>query len=204
MIKICAGMILAIVYMAVCGSPTTRNPMGQPKDRVAQVQWTYGGTISATGDGWIEIKAGWTALARQPREGAFGEPDTTKAKRISTVGTIAGGDPKGVARGSTYLVKDLVVGDLVKIDTGIDAAGTEEWTTRILVRRRPGGKVPPLEGPDSVNPWHEFMQAEQDWEEKGIPIPAEYLTDGRTNSTNPPYPPVAPLPREGKARPPIN
>ena len=46
---------------------------------------------------------------------------------------------------------------------------------------------------------HLRNQAYQDWEEKGIPIPRKYLDpDGRAPWTNPPYPPVAPQPREAK------
>jgi hypothetical protein len=48
--------------------------------------------------------------------------------------------------------------------------------------------------------WPERDQAEQDWEEKRIPIPARYCgRDGTCPWTNPPYPlPVAPAPREVK------
>jgi hypothetical protein len=81
----------------------------------------------------------------------------------------------------------------------------EEWPDEITIRRRPGGKIPPFYGDPFVatSPelaFHLSYQAEQDWEEKGVPIPAKYLPNGRAWWTNPPYPPVAPLPRPGILR----
>jgi hypothetical protein len=72
----------------------------------------------------------------------------------------------------------------------------------IIIERRLGGKIPPI--PDDPFPQfgiHLRNQAYQDWEEKRIPIPDEYLDKwGQAPWTNPPYlPPMrAPMPREAK------
>jgi hypothetical protein len=72
--------------------------------------------------------------------------------------------------------------------------------SQILICRRPGGKIPPIaedlgdgfRSPSS-DPWHERMQAYQDWEEKGIPIPDKYCPPGELSR---PFPDIAPRPRE--------
>lgn len=46
----------------------------------------------------------------------------------------------------------------------------------ICIERRPGGRVPEAPGqePDDNNKHHECMNAHQDWEERGIPLPDKY------------------------------
>jgi hypothetical protein len=92
---------------------------------------------------------------------------------------------------------DLQVGDVVYVYTEFNRGG-DEWTTEIVISRRPGGRIPPQSLTDWGSPSlaQEQNQAEQDWEERGIPIPQRFLSSGRAPWTNPPYPPVAPEPRE--------
>jgi hypothetical protein len=127
------------------------------------------------------------------------EKESEKPKRISATGTRPSGDPKAPGRADTYRVCDVKVGDVVSLDTAITFDG-EERLTRISILRRPKGKIPPEPGelfPDRLGV-HLQNQAYQDWEEKGVPIPKKYLSKGRAPWTNPPYPPVAPMPRAAK------
>ncbi len=157
------------------------------------------GKVTAVGVDWVELGAGWTGDDRRRKEWL---EENTKTKRISAVGTTPGGDREGLGARATYRLSDLQVGDTVSIKTLYNKE--EEWTTEILIHRRPGGKIPTKPGevrPD-LRGWHMEMQAEQDWEEKRIPIPAAYLRNGEYPWTNPPYPlPVAPQPREVMAKP---
>lgn len=98
----------------------------------------------------------------------------------------------------THQLSDLKVGDIVSVmyipRTGMYVC------FQIKIYRRPGGMIPPIKSDlpmgyfkGSQKPWHERMQAYQDWEEKGIPIPDKYLP---ADGLSAPYPPVAPQPRE--------
>jgi hypothetical protein len=75
----------------------------------------------------------------------------------------------------TYRLADVRVGDVVIIasrrENGIAVCKT------IRIMRRPGGQIPPtpVEPPDPRHKHHEMRQAEQDLEEKGIPIPDRFL-----------------------------
>jgi hypothetical protein len=162
--------------------------------------WT--GKVSAIGPDWFELAPGWEGC----REKASGKPDwdvklSEKPKRLTTWGTVVGGDPNGERPSMfshTHLFADLKVGDRVLI--WWDGDRKEEWSTGIEICRRPGGKIPPM----AVDRWGkrptipEENQSYQDWEEKGTPIPEKFLRDGRAEWLDPPYPPVAPQPRELK------
>lgn len=158
----------------------------------------YRGRITAAGPGWIELGIGWEG---EPGRGKKHDPK--KPVQLSTLGTKPGGNPDGEGEKLTHLASDLRVGDTVNIEVHFDKDG-DEWTTEIRILRRPGGKIPPMAndpfvGTDSA--FHLRAQAEQDWEEKGTPIPKKYLNpEGRAPWTNPPYPPVAPMPRLAKAK----
>jgi hypothetical protein len=171
----------------------------KPK-RVKYGEGCYWGVVSAVGPDWFELGKGWEGelWIRKPPQ------DHTKPKRISAAGTRAGGVPKGEGEQRTHRVADLKVGDKVVVMIAVSRDG-EEWPAEIMIRRRPGGKIPPQFGDVALvlapeRAFHLSYQAEQDWEEKGVPIPAKYLPNGRAWWTNPPYPPVAPLPRPGILR----
>jgi len=59
---------------------------------------------------------------------------------------------------------------------------------RVCIYRRPGGRVPPApdESPDQAYRWHERMNADQDLEEKGIPLPSKYAPVKRVPPTERP------------------
>lgn len=164
----------------------------------------YRGGVTAVGPDWLELGAGWQGSVTTDRAGrpiVRENGDTNRPKRISTVGTIPGGDPNGVGQAYTHWLPDLKVGDIVFVRTHEGRNG-DEWTTEVRIARRPGGKIPPLRISEPDPTWHPSNQAEQDWEEKGTPIPSKYLDkNGRAPWTNPPYPPVAPLPRAVALKP---
>ena len=74
----------------------------------------------------------------------------------------------------SYRLSDVAVGDKVEIWC-LELNGVLRCET-ICIDRRPGGRVPPNPGEDANHPrpWHERMNAKQDFEEKGIPLPAKF------------------------------
>jgi hypothetical protein len=163
------------------------------------------GVVSAVGPDWVELAAGWEGGT------VFDENrlDKVNSRRISAAGTLPAGDPKGPGWSSwtpTHLLTELKVGDRVHVRVGAFRDG-REWALEVHIIRRSGGKIPPMHGeafPEFREPTrHLEYQAYQDWEEKGIPIPWKYRLhpEGRAPWTNPPYPPVAPLPRPAPAKP---
>lgn len=74
----------------------------------------------------------------------------------------------------TYRLVDVKVGDRVSI--ACLKLNEELRCETICIQRRPGGRVPPCpdEKPDSNRKWHEYVNAKQDFEEKGIPLPAKF------------------------------
>lgn len=77
--------------------------------------------------------------------------------------------------GSTYGLSDVRVGDEIYIRLGREKNDGLCWS--ISIRRRPGGRVPPVpgEGPAGL-PFHVLMNAYQDLEEKGTPLPERIRT----------------------------
>ncbi len=74
----------------------------------------------------------------------------------------------------SYRLCDVAVGD--KVDMWcLELNGVLRCET-ICIHRRPGGRVPPCPGERANHPssWHEDMNAQQDFEEKGIPIPKKF------------------------------
>jgi hypothetical protein len=156
----------------------------------------YGGKVADVGPDWVELAAGWEAFGPD-----VNQKGNDKSKRISAAGTKPGGDPDGPEFVfDTHLIADIKVGDVVSVYVGVLRDG-REWATEIHIRRRPGGKIPPTP-PDKFGLHSDLVerfQAHQDWEEKGTPIPVKFLDkNDRAPWTNPPYPPVAPMPRAAK------
>ena len=75
---------------------------------------------------------------------------------------------------AAYRLADVKVGDLVRISC--PELNGELRCETICIHRRPGGRVPPCPGekPDTYLKWHERANAYQDFEEKGIPLPAKF------------------------------
>lgn len=114
-------------------------------------------------------------------------------QKLKVEGPLAQGDLPDRNESVAYRMSDVRVGDQVIVG---------RWHTRddvwvcyeIRITRRPGGKIP--EAPRDQNAkdlgykWHEYCQAHQDFEEKGIPIPAKFLPEYKDK--------IAPMPREVK------
>jgi len=193
-----AGCVKPDAEPAAEDSPAFLAPKAK---RVGTTGGAWSGKVGVIGPDWLELAPGWEGS----RNKVTGKPGwdvklSEKPKRISTWGTVVGGDPDGelpmFGRRNTHMFSDLKVGDRVLIWFHGDKQ--EEWSLTIEIHRRPGGKIPPM----AVDQWGirstipEENQAYQDWEEKGAPIPEKFLRDGRAEWLNPPYPPVAPQPRE--------
>jgi len=157
----------------------------------------YKGVVSAVGQDWFELAVGWRVSTRGPSL----PPDPAKPKRISAARTKLAGDSTGESWTFTHLISDLQVGDRVHLDTCGDWDDESEFVYRLQIKRRPGGVIPPITGdffPGTENALQLRDQAEQDWEERRVPIPRKYLDEnGQAPWTNPPYMPlpVAPPPR---------
>lgn len=93
----------------------------------------------------------------------------------------------------TYRLADVRVGDVVRIECwredGVNICES------ICIVRRPGGRIPPAPGEPANQKikHHEKMQAAQDLEAKGIPIPDRFLTPWELASRRAK---IAPMPRE--------
>jgi|SRR6185437_1044427 len=74
-----------------------------------------------------------------------------------------------------FKAADVKLGD--RVDITYHRKMGRETCDIILIKRRPGGKVPKSRytGDWGKHVPHEMFQAFQDWEEKGIPIPQKYL-----------------------------
>lgn len=220
-VKVRVGIVTLPLLLAGCSPPATSGETAtategqaeaRPQRIVNKVKW-YSGMVSAVGPGWVEYASGWRLTNSEAwRENGDGSRtllqresyDNTRPKRIVTTGTRPGGDYDceqnqfGVPD-ENHFAGDVRIGDQVEICAGASHEG-EEWTMHLRILRRPGGTIPPLVGEAPHGHAGRLGdQAEQDWEEKGIPIPKQYLDkDSRAPWTNPPYPPVAPMPRPAK------
>ncbi len=170
--------------------------------------YTFGffrGKVTAIGPDWVELGAGWRGYKEV---GGKHDEGNDKPIRLSALGSIAGGELDETEHpAGTYRLTDLKVGDSALIETAV-TGDKRQFCFQIIITRRPGRTIPPMPGdrfakrPATAHlQSHVRYQAEQDWEEKGIPIPDEYLDKwGQAPWTNPPYlPPMrAPMPREVK------
>jgi hypothetical protein len=91
---------------------------------------------------------------------------------------------KRLGYGDMYRLKDVKTGDVVSIF--YDRISDRYICTHIAILRRPGGRVPPSPGEpeNSIFRHHERMNAQQDLEEKGIPLPAKYAPPSSAPHSN--------------------
>ena len=104
--------------------------------------------------------------------------------------------------GPSYQPSDVRVGDVVWLD--YYHTNGQDLCREFIIYRRPGGKIPPWPGDAELKTTpearhHARVQAYQDWEEKGTPIPARYQPVP-SKGIGVPYPPAAPQPREVKPK----
>lgn len=165
------------------------------EDRNSYSFTSYVGTVSAVGSDWLELDIGWTGPESTK---AIWSKQNTKPKKLSGAGTKTGGNPEGRGERISYRIRDLKVHDRVSVWMSMPEKESEEWIAEIKLHRRPCGKIPPVPGEPfaDLDGTHLRMQAEQDWEEKGVPIPTHFRDRfGRVLSVDPPFPPIAPQPR---------
>lgn len=100
----------------------------------------------------------------------------TGNRRFLASDALASGDyRKGVSESFGYRLADVRAGDRVSIH--FDRIDGVNICTEIGILRRPGGRVPPSHAPhlgSGPRP-HESANAHQDWEERGIRLPARFL-----------------------------
>jgi hypothetical protein len=120
---------------------------------------------------------------------AFGQTTTIRRadlppRKFRVSEALAAGRYGGQSESQAYRLTDVRVGD--EVDLELERLDGVWECTSIRIRRRPGGRIPPSREATSIQfpelAWHERMNAEQDWEEKGIPVPNKfaqlYLHDG--------------------------
>lgn len=100
--------------------------------------------------------------------------DDPKRFEVSDVLASGGYVRKNNTPGDMYRLTDVRVGD--KVNISYSRIGGVDICTHICILRRPGGRVPQSPGdPDhATNKIHDRMNAYQDAEERGIPIPPKY------------------------------
>ena len=86
-----------------------------------------------------------------------------------------GGVPAEATGGDRYAIRDVLIGDLVVVTYGTFPQGS--MCRSVSIHRRPGGRVPAADddSPHAQNRWHDLVNAQQDLEEKGTPIPQKCL-----------------------------
>ena len=125
---------------------------------------------------------------RQPLNGDFFQGSVTEVARDSITLKLPKGQTQRFPVGSclasgeffpdqyprSYRLSDVAVGDKIHISC-LKLNGVLRCET-ICIDRRPGGRVPPCPGEEANHPrpWHEGCNAEQDFEEKGIPLPKKF------------------------------
>jgi hypothetical protein len=175
---------MAVVYAAL---PVPAQDPGGGLGRAAPVPPDHfgglssGGVVVAVGKDSITIDGGCTIDGNN-------RPRTTYP--VSAVLAAGGVDRNGIAS-EVYRLSDVRVGD--KVDLFGHRVNGICTCTRISIRRRPGGRVPPSQDSETWARfrYHEYANALQDFEEKGIPVPDRFK----------PKPPPNPPPRRIPAKP---
>ncbi len=87
----------------------------------------------------------------------------------------AGGYSTGHGASYSYRIQNVAVGDDVSLRFRRDEE-VPRLCEAIAIVRRPNGRIPRAPDQEATDrfPHHERMQAEQDWEEKGVPLPPQY------------------------------
>jgi hypothetical protein len=165
----------------------------------------YVGTVTEVTKDSITIRWPGETPKRFPASETLASGGIPKEPRLSPTRR----QPYDVDDHLRYRLADVKVGDHVMILFA--RLGNVDTCDHICIRKRPGGRVPPLpEGavtpkripPQLVGkapwleiPYHEEANAYWDLLDKGIPYPEKFGPDRRF--------PVAPMPREVKLGPPV-
>jgi hypothetical protein len=170
--------ILSLAVATVAGSVWAQNiPPAEivvPKPQAVQDQRNghYTGVVK-------KITAGRIVIEGEGVIGAGPKSKLSGVKSLEFSETLAKGKPGSEIGYRGYRVKDVKVGDVVAVT--FDRINQVEACNSISIRRRPGGRVPPspVEDPDDIYHHHERMNAYQDLEEKGIPLPFKYDAEAK-------------------------
>jgi hypothetical protein len=176
-------MALALAVMISSATLAMQVPAPAPDPRTASVKP-------------LEV-APWPNI-RQPLNGDLLEGTVTEVTRDSITLKLPKGQTQRFPVGSclasgeffpdqyprSYRLSDVAVGDKIHISC-LKLNGVLRCET-ICIDRRPGGRVPPCPGEEANHPrpWHEYMNAKQDFEEKGIPIPVKLVDPNRPGMLN--------------------
>lgn len=157
--------MISVVLAAGSAAPPAVAP--PPREVVARLQErcrSFQGKVMAVDQSAVVVTGVEPGVA---------EVETTR--RYRAAGPLAAGrwDP-AESRGDTYRLADVRVGDRVYLRIAPD--GDEDVCRAVSILRRPGGRVPPAPGEpaDAAVKHHEVVNARQDHEEFGDPLP-EFL-----------------------------
>lgn len=159
------AIVLPLLALGTCPlSATALPPVRDPTDHVNN---HFSGTVKEIGKDYIIIDGTGGANGNGP-------PMLGKHFFELSANMVAGklGDRATGAFG--YRISDVKLGD--KVDICFDSKNMILTCKMICIQRRPGGRVPPspTDKPDDELKWHERVNAYQDFEEKGIPLPPKY------------------------------
>jgi hypothetical protein len=192
--------VFAVATGAARGEPVQNPPV---KAQIGETEVALGGFVTAIGEDSITIRPGEskeTAIRFDAAGRVAAEVTTVIPARppikIALSKTLMDGEA-GMPAPHSYGIKDVKVGDRVVIDLSRKHGVTT--CVAICIQRRSGGRVPPAPGerPGNPTPWHERCNAEQDFEEKGIPLPEKF----KPGSEKTPEPPGIPFPRTPDSKP---
>lgn len=181
------------------GLPADPPPiLNAPPPKIGATECVLSGTVTEVGSDSITIQPG------ESKESVFRFNE--RGERVEVVTRLTPPRPpiklplgKALATGErpmppphSYGLKDVKVGDRVTIE--ISHANEIASCQAICIKRRPGGLIPPAPGDKMKIAWHERCQAEQDFEEKGTPIPEKFKASNPHKPTDPGDLIPAPLP----------
>jgi hypothetical protein len=167
-------LISAAVLLTACAAAAATDDgsmaRAQPKPKgKGRTQWDdFRGVVTAVSRSEITIR------------GTEGRGDAERVRVFPIVPGLTNATkmpPGGLMDDTIYLPTDVKVGDMVRIRFVGDGVVTA--CERITIWRRPGGRVPPGYCTGQTIRHHEQMNAYQDLEEKGIPLPEKYDTEAQ-------------------------
>jgi hypothetical protein len=146
---------------------------------------SYEGQVSALTPTTITMKVYFTESALTGGRN-IPEPPGRPPRRFKLSAQLATGEvpPQNQAPGGCkgYGRDDVRVGDVIELAVWLSRGDVED-ARYITIFRRPGGRVPPHDYEVSDKyAWHTRMNAYQDFEEKGTPLPEHFDRTGHTTA----------------------
>jgi hypothetical protein len=149
-----------------------------------------------------DVKCAWAEITRTTVTMISATGDMTILRRADQMPRrflfdpvlASGGFHPDALPGGSFRRADVQIGDEVSIR--LSRERIDGLCYEISIQRRPGGRVPepPVKSENPrIPPFHERMNAYQDFEEKGIPIPDKYqVLVPAARKALPPIPPAPP------------